>query len=300
MIHNEAEIPLPGRRSAVKLIAGGMALAAIVGGGCSALNRVSFATTADAADPFKQKWDTKDYEAFLDQLPASELWTLKVSLGLATIKDPVPANIDRKAMRAEINAEVVWVSSNIATWPFKDKTVHYDELARWVAKKYDVHSALAVGASTFKVEQAIMVRLFAGIWDGLTPEQRSEVLAKIDPDGSLKDPAGIALMSGTTAASTLAGSALFFGFSFYTTMSTVIATIGKILGVTVPWVVYSSASTLMAFLATNPFGWALLAVGAGTSVVWLGGANEQKSAAFVCQINALRAAAWEAAGRELR
>ena len=299
MIHNEAEIPLPGRRSAVKLIAGGMALAAIVGGGCSALNRVSLATTADAADPFKQKWDTKDYEAFLDRLPASELWTLKVSLGLATIKDRMPANIDRKAMRAEINAEVVWVSSNIATWPFKDKTVHYDELARWVAKKYDVHSALAVGASTFKVEQAIVLQLFAGIWDGLTPEQRSEVLAKIDPDGSLKDPAGIALMSGTAAASTLAGSALFFGFGFYTTMSTVIATIGKILGVTVPWVVYSSASTLVAFLATNPFGWALLAVGAGASVVWLGGANEQKSAAFVCQINALRAAAWKAAGREL-
>ena len=300
MIHNDAEIPLPGRRSAVKLIAGGMALAAIVGGGYYAWNRVSLATTADAADPFKKKWDTKEYEAFLDRLPASELWTLKVSLGLATIEDRMPANVDRKAMRAEINAQVVWVSSNIATWIFKDKAVYYDDLVRWVAEEYDVHSALAVGASTFKVEQAIVLQLFAGIWDGLTPEQRSEVLAKIDPDGSLKDPAGIALMSGTAAASTLAGSALFFGFGFYTTMSTVIATIGKILGVTVPWVVYSSASTLVAFLATNPFGWALLAVGAGASVVWLGGANEQKSAAFVCQINALRAAAWEAAGRELR
>ena len=163
MIHNDAEIPLPGRRSAVKLIAGGMALAAIVGGGCSALNRVSFATTADAADPFKQKWDTKDYEAFLDQLPASELWTLKVSLGLATIEDRMPANVDRNAMRAEINAEVVWVSSNLVGWIFKGKAVRYDELARWVAKKYDVHSALAVGASTFKVEQAIVLQLFAGI-----------------------------------------------------------------------------------------------------------------------------------------
>ena len=299
MIHNDAEIPLPGRRSAVKLIAGGMALAAIVGGGCSALNRVSLATTADAADPFKQKWDTKDYEAFLDRLPASELWTLKVSLGLATIKDRMPANVDRNAMRAEINAEVVWVSSNLVGWIFKGKAVRYDELARWVAKKYDVHSALAVGASTFKVEQAIVLQLFAGIWDGLTPEQRSEVLAKIDPDGSLKDPADTALMSGTSAAATLAGSALFFGFAFYTMMSTAIAAIGEILGVTVPWVVFTSASTLVAFLATNPFGWALLAVGAGASVVWLGGANEQKSAAFVCQINALRAAAWKAAGREL-
>lgn len=299
MIHNEAEIPLPGRRSAVKLIAGGMALAAIVGGGYYAWNRVSLATTADAADPFKKKWDTKDYEAFLDRLPASELWTLKVSLGLATIEDRMPANVDRKAMRAEINAQVVWVSSNIATWPFKDKTVRYDELARWVAEEYDVHSALAVGASTFKVEQAIVLQLFAGYWDRLTPEQRSELLAQLDPDRTLIDPAGIALMSGTAAAATLAGSALFFGFAFYTTMSTTIAWIGALLGVTVPWVVYSSASTLVAFLATNPFGWALLAVGAGASVAWLGGANEQKSAAFVCQINALRAAAWEAAGREL-
>ena len=180
MIHNDAEIPLPGRRSAVKLIAGGMALAAIVGGGCSALNRVSFATTADAADPFKQKWDTKDYEAFLDQLPASELWTLKVSLGLATIEDRMPANVDRNAMRAEINAEVVWVSSNLVGWIFKGKAVRYDELARWVAKKYDVHSALAVGASTFKVEQAIVLQLFAGIWDGLTPEQQAAVEKRIE------------------------------------------------------------------------------------------------------------------------
>ena len=301
MIHNEAEIPLPGRRSAVKLIAGGMALAAIVGGGyyASGWFRDPIAAAADAADPFKQKWDTADYDAFLAKLPADALWTLKVSLGLATIEDRMPANVDRNAMRAEINAEVVWVSSNLAGWIFKGKAVRYDELARWVAEEYDVPSALAVRASTFKVERAIVLQLFAGIWDGLTPEQRSEVLAKIDPDGSLKDPAGIALMSGTAAASRLAGSALFFGFGFYTTMSTVIATIGKILGVTVPWVVYSSASTLVAFLATNPFGWALLAVGAGASVAWLGGANEQKSAAFVCQINALRAAAWKAAGREV-
>ena len=105
-------------------------------------------------------------------------------------------------------------------------------------------------------------------------------------------------MSGTAAASTLAGSALFFGFAFYTTMSTAIAAIGALLGVAVPWVAFTSASTLVAFLATNPFGWALLAVGVGASV-WLGGANEQKTAAFVCQINALRAAAWKAAGREV-
>ena len=301
IVSNEGEIPLPGRRSAVKFIAGGMALAAIGGLGyyASGWFRDPIAAAADAADPFKQKWDTADYDAFLAKLPADALWTLRVSLGLATVQDRMPPNVDCEAMRAEINKEVVWISSSLVSWPFKGNAVYYDGLARWVADEYDVHSALAAGASTFKVEQAILLQLFAGIWDRLTPEQRSEVLAKIDPDRTLIDPAGIALMSGTAAAMTLAGSALCFGFAFYTTMSTAIAAIGALLGVAVPWVAFTSASTLVAFLATNPFGWALLAVGVGASVLWLGGANEQKTAAFVCQINSLRVAAWKAAGREL-
>lgn len=252
---------------------------------------------ADAADPTKRVWDETDFVRFAELLPVEQLQLLRISLGLAESSDGVPASVDRAAWIEEITAQAVWASSNILTYPFKD--FHYDGLVRWVAEEYDVAAARIEGESTFKVEQAIQAQLFVGIWDKLTPEQRSKVLEKMDPDRKLKDPAAIALMSGTAAAGAIAGASLLVGGAFYTTMSAFIGSVAGLFGLTLPFVAYKGASITVAFLASNPIGWAILAVGALASVAWIGGANEQKSAAFVCQVNALRAAAWMEAGRSL-
>lgn len=286
-----------GRRNSMKWLIAGLIAVPTVAAGCQVFQRSGNAALADAADPNKRVWDETDFNRFADLLPMEQLQLLRISLGLAEPGERVPASADRALWIKEIKKQAIWVSSNIVTWPFKD--FRYDELVRWVAKEYDVAAARIEGESTFKVEQAIQTQLFVGIWDKLTPEQRIKTLEKMDPDGSLKDPAAIALMTGTAAAGAIAGAALLSGFAFYTTMSSFICAAGGLLGLTLPFAAYTGASTVVGFLATNPIGWTILAAGALASLAWIGGANEQKSAAFVCQVNALRAAACMEAGRRL-
>jgi hypothetical protein len=286
-----------GRRGSMKLLVAGLIAVPAIAAGWWVLAPKGDAALADAADPAKRTWDETDFARFAALLPLEQLQLLRVSLGLAKAGEAVPVSVDRAAWIKEITAQAVWASSNILIYPFKD--FRYDKMARWVGTQYEVASAVIEGESTFKVEQAIQMQLFVGIWDKLTPEQRLKTLEQMDPDGKLTDPAAIALMTGTAAAGAIAGAALLSGFAFYTTMSSFICAAGGLLGLTFPFAVYTGASTAVAFLATNPIGWAILGLGAVASLAWLGGANEQKSAAFVCQVNALRAAAWMGAGRKL-
>jgi hypothetical protein len=286
-----------GRRNSMKWLIAGLIAVPAIAAGWWVFGQSGSSALADAADPNKQKWDEKDFARFAALLPLEQLQLLRISLGVAEPGEAIPATVDRAAWIKEITDQAVWVSSSILTYSFKD--FRYDEMARWVAEEYEVAAARTAGESTFKVEQAIQTQLFVGIWDKLTPEQRLKTLEQMDPDGKLTDPAAIALMTGTAAAGAIAGAALLSGFAFYTTMSSFICAAGGLLGLTFPFAVYTGASTAVAFLATNPIGWAILAAGAVASLAWLGGANEQKSAAFVCQVNALRAAAWMGAGRKL-
>jgi hypothetical protein len=299
-MHDQSS-PSSGRRSAIGLIVGSVAAAAL--GGYLLLKRGRVLPLgnplADAADPSKQSWDTADYKRFISLLPDESLWSLYVCVGLASAEAARPASLDRDATTAAIEKQVVWLSSSVFTWPFKDNNVHYDELVRWVAGKYGVPSAVCSGASTFKVEQSITLQMFSGIWDTLDRAQRMEVLKKLDPASTLQNHAAIAAMSGTAAAGALAGAALLGGFGFYLAMSTFISSAAALLGMTAPWAVFQGASAVVGFLAANPVGWLLLGVAAIASVAWLGGANAEKAAAFVCQVNMLRAAAWHEDGREL-
>jgi hypothetical protein len=285
------------RRSALKLLAG-LPLVAIVGSlvpGCQASQPIARASPAAALE--QRVWDVDDYDRFIQALPDESIWSLYQSLGLAGPEAPMPTPLDRNATVERINREVVWISSSIFTYPLKDKSrVPYDHLVRWVAREYKVPSAAVEELSTFKVEQAIAVQVFAGIWDSLSEPQRTEVLRKLDPDSTLQDPAGLAAASGTAVAGALAAGALLTGFQFYVTMSAFISSTASLVGLTLPWALYQGASTVVGLLATNPFGWAVLGVGAIASIAWLGGANEKRTAAFICQINALRAASRRAAG----
>jgi hypothetical protein len=288
------------RRTALKAAIASLGAVTIAGGGyllVRDLNRDELADAADAAALDKQTWTTDDLDRFLQVLPLTALWNIRISLGLSQASDPVPSTLDRSTTIAEIKKQAHWVSSSIATYPFTQ--LDYDPLVRWAADQFDVAPARIRGLTTFKVEQELMLQVFAGVWDRLSPEQRAEVLRKVDPDRTLADPGAMVLMSGSVAAATLATTALFAGFGFYVAMSTFLSSTAGLLGLTLPWAAYSGASSAVAFLATNPFGWAIIATGILASIAWLGSANEQKSAAFVCQINALRAAAWRADGRQV-
>lgn len=291
------------RRRALLLIGGTAVAIAASGGGCAtggSLFSSRRSELADAANLTKQCWDTDDYERFVRLLPDEQLWMLFISVDLADADDPVPATLDREKIIREINDKVIWMSNSIFTWPFKDNRLHYDETARWAARKMGVPDAVAEGLPTYKVEQAIAIKMFEGMWERLPQEQRLQLLKRLDPDQSeVKDHAAVAVLSGTAAAATLAATSLFAGFAFYTTMSVVISSVAAFLGLTLPFAVFTSASATVAFLASNPIGWALLSAAAASAIAVLLGANARKTAAFVCQVNVLRAMAWKDANRTL-
>ena len=254
---------------------------------------------ADLAAIEKWKWGEADLDAFLEVVGDEGLWALLVSLGSEGPTSNPPQWLDRRVTIARIKREAVWRSSSILSYPMKDKaSVPYDELVRWIAGKFEVEPAVIVSTSTYGLEKAIALKTFVDLWDKLVPEQRKQVLAELDPSRTILDHGAVAVMAGTGAAAALASAALLTGFSFYTTMSTVICVSAGWLGVTLPFAVYTSASSTVAFLATNPIGWAIIGIGALVSIAWIGGPNERSTAAFVLQINALRAAASQAAGRK--
>jgi len=239
-------------------------------------------------------WNWSEVETYKFLLKVSEegMKSLRKSLDMP---DPAPG-LSRDKNIAEIQKQVLWVSSNIVTWPFRDATkINQHELTRWVAKEIGVDPWLVDTQPTFILERAVCEKMWANIWDKLTPQQRTELLNKIDPGNKILDRATLLTMGGTAALATLATTVYFTGFAFYTTMSVTICTVAGWFGVTVPFAAYAGSSMAIALLS-GPVGWALIAVGTAACVVSLGKANVQKTAAFVVQLHLLKVAALQEAG----
>ena len=118
--------------------------------------------------------------------------------------------------------------------------------------------------SSFAAEEALLRKLLADKWDKLNRDQRdkaineSAALKKLNPS----QKTAILLGSGSVFVSTLSEAALLSGFSFYTTMSSVICASAGALGMTLPFSAYMGASSTVGFLS-GPVGWTVVALGAG-------------------------------------
>lgn len=241
------------------------------------------------------KWSADDFYAFLKELPANTMLMLKKSLEI------VPEGSDNKQLSnpdqdaREIQKQALWLSSNILTYPFRDeKKLNYHDLSSWVCAEAGISSDIIKNKSTFKLEHELHKLLFAQMWEKLDQQQREALLAKIDPNGAIKDKAAIAALGGAGALAALSATVAFTGFAFYTTMSITIATVASAVGVTLPFAAYTGASTLVGVLS-GPVGWAILAASALGGVALAGRPNLQKTTALVCQIHALKVEALVAA-----
>lgn len=153
-----------------------------------------------------------------------------------------------------------------------DNINYHEDVVQWVAGKHDVDKNQIKTLSTFDLERKIVEMYFAEIWDDLTEQQRQELLSKIERETNsvFSNKAAIAQMSGVAAIGALSGTVAFTGFAFYTTMSTVIATVTGWLGLTLPFVAYTSASSAVSALAGPP-GWIIAGVllaGSGVALCW--------------------------------
>ena len=252
-----------------------------------------------AAAPFvlpKLKWMPSQLHSFIKALPKEARLTLKKSVGLlpavATVAWLETSDQDAK----DIQKQVLWLSSNILTYPFKSASDQdYHSLVNWVSVEAGVSNPIVNSAPTFTLERELFKMLFAQLWDKMTAKQREELLTKVDSAGLIKGKAAVAAMGGAGALAALSTTVAFTGFAFYTTMSVAIASIASAVGVVLPFAVYGSAASLIGIL-TGPIGWAIMGLSAIGGMALAGRANLQKTTAFVAQIHALKVEALAAAG----
>ena len=244
----------------------------------------------------KEKWTAEHLYEFLNALPKESLLSLKKVIELVDKNASLDALQGKSKDIHDIQKQVLWISSNIFTYPFRDETVlNYHSLVTWVAQDSGVASELIATESTFILERAIQKQLFAQMWDKLTIKQREELLEKIDPSNKLNDKASLAALGGAAALAALSVTVVLKGFAFYMAMSVTISHVAAILGLTVPFAFYTGASSIVAFLS-GPVGWAIIGISALGGIALTGRANVQKTTAFIFQIHALKVAALLAAG----
>lgn len=174
-----------------------------------------------------------------------------------------------------------------------DKIDYHKDVVQWLAEEKEIDKNQINTLSTYQLERKITEKYFADIWDKLTPEQREQLLTKIENDtgSSIINKAGIAAMTGAGAIGALSATVAFTGFAFYTTMSSVISAVAGLVGVTLPFAAYAGTSATIGFL-TGPPGWIIagcLFIAGGTAVLLWPDSDEDEVAAFVMTMNAIKA-----------
>lgn len=202
--------------------------------------------------------------------------------------------VSRKSICEALRGKAGVSSRTWYGWKTDPDTIDYHkDVVQWLAKEKDIDKEQINTLSTYQLERKITEKYFADIWDQLTPEQREQLLTKIERDtgSSIANKAGIAAMSGGLAIGALSATVAFTGFAFYTTMSSVICAAAGLLGVTLPFAAYAGVSTTVGAL-TGPPGWiiagCLLAVGGAVVLLWPD-SDEDEVAAFVMTMNAIKA-----------
>jgi len=196
-----------------------------------------------------------------------------------------------------LKKQLIWVSSSTFTYPLKSNAVDYHSLVQWVAKKKGIPKENIQALPTFELEKKIVEKYFQELWDKLTPEQRKELLDRLEKQlgQAIPNKAAIALMGGGAALAALGTTVALTGFAFYTTMSVIISGIAAIFGITLPFAVYTTASSTVAVLA-GPVGWVLAGGLVLGGVIWSQLPSVDKTASFIMALHNLKAYAFHEAG----
>ena len=198
---------------------------------------------------------------------------------------------------SDIKKEFVWKSSHWITYGFKDaESIDYDKTVRWVAEKILKEEKELHSLTTFQVERLICEAFFEQIWDHMSVEDREKTLKDMKIEGiDSNQIAGIAALGGSAALATLSTTIIFSGFAFYTGLSTFICSAAAIVGVSLPFGVYTGAAATAALLG-GPIGWGLIALGSVGGAALLGSANYQKTAQMIIAIHLIKVDALEKSG----
>lgn len=202
------------------------------------------------------------------------------------LKEKEPANA---VTPAALEKELLWVSSSILTYSFKD--LDYHETVKWVAGKVGVHPAECEGGTTFQLERRVMEKLFAKLWEKLTKEQREKVLK----DAGL-EPSQVTSYSALTASALLAAmgtTSVLLGFTFYIIVAKTLVVVAAAIGI--------PAATTISVVAMlcGPIGWVIAGTSAVIGLLLLGQPNAMKTAAFIIALHSIKATAMAKSGVDI-
>lgn len=228
-------------------------------------------------------WTELDLNAFLDSLSGVELSSLRTAVKLDQ------ANAAQAGV-AEIKKQLHKHSNHLFARQLNSAdNIQYHDKVKWVARKAGVHDEVIESQSTFVIERELSKKLFSDLWDKLNQEQRKQLLAQLDPTGSIKDVAGTVALGGSAALALLSATVSMSGFAFYTAMSIAISQLAAAFGITLGIGAYTGMSSLVAFLA-GPVGWAIAAVAGAAGLAVAGRADLQATTAAVLQIHLIKVA----------
>lgn len=279
--------------------------------GCSTLNKdqpkeYSYLAAVVQKDAM---WGHGEWDKFITKLSDRHLTELALDWGifndksegvnvtwhgkqkLLSIGDPAIA-INSKGGRHELAYKLrrELISAAYAISPLQ-RTVKWHEIVMWVSEKSGVNKPYS--KNSYDAERALINKIFEKSWDKLDTGQRKTVIenSKLS-ELSAKDKAVIVSGSGAIALATLNTTVALSGFTFYTTMSSVIAATANIFGITLPFVAYTGMSTTVATLS-GPVGWTILAAASTGLAIYALSPDEAKVTRMVISLHLLKARALE-------
>lgn len=171
-----------------------------------------------------------------------------------------------------------WQSSSLFGYLFSSPS--YKDIVKQVADK--IKADYKAYFTTEQIEVAIAQKVMETVWEKMTPDQRREMEKEWVRTAQQFDKGGeFAKAGGVFAALT---AAQLSGFGVYLLATTTLGAITGVLGITLPFAVYTTMTSAIAVIL-GPVGW----IGAGLFAIWaLTGPNYKKLVPAVLYVCALR------------
>lgn len=156
----------------------------------------------------------------------------------------------------------------------------YREIVEHVAQHLQISYPKYYSVS--EIEIKVAQKILETVWEKMTPQQRQEMEAELKKAAQEFDKTGSFATSGSMFAALTA--AKLSGFGVYLLASTSLGALTSLLGITLPFVVYTTMSSTIAVIL-GPVGW----IGAGLFALWKSGdSNKERLTSAIVYICMLR------------
>jgi hypothetical protein len=246
----------------------------------------------DQIKPLK-RWSSEELFAFITSLPPEQAATIKKSLNLPESEPLTFLKLKWTLSDLSGHTLVNWGRRIVSTFDGSVPEVDYHEKLAWTAKEMRIS---ADAKSSFAVERKICEAVFAEAWNKLSADERRKYLDEVEIGKPGAVRAGLIALDGADLL--INGVELGvqrFGFQFYVRMSQLICHVGRLFGATIPFFVYTTASTVIKFLS-GPWGWAISGLIAVIQYGVFGFPSAKNLTPFILAVHTLKAARLEEAG----